>query len=170
MNSSASSDPSRAFFAPHALLPTGWARDVLLEWNEGGELVAVTPGVGAPADVASAAGAVIPGMPNLHSHAFQRAFAGLTEYRASDDDSFWSWRERMYRFAAAVSNCAVPGWTATPGTVEVPSLAGKVSLIQLQMSAVMNGLEKLEAASESRRATLSKYAPWTGEHALPVTP
>jgi len=64
MNSSASSDPSRAFFAPHALLPTGWARDVLLEWNEGGELVAVTPGVGAPADVASAAGAVVPGMPN----------------------------------------------------------------------------------------------------------
>ena len=103
MNSSASSDPSRAFFAPHALLPTGWAGDVLLEWNEGGELVAVTPGVGAPADVASAAGAVIPGMPNLHSHAFQRAFAGLTEYRASGDDSFWSWRERMYRFAAAVS-------------------------------------------------------------------
>ena len=87
MNSSASSDPSRALFAPHALLPTGWAGDVLLEWNEGGELVAVTPGVGAPADVASAAGAVIPGMPNLHSHAFQRAFAGLTEYRASGDDN-----------------------------------------------------------------------------------
>jgi formimidoylglutamate deiminase len=39
-------------------------------------------------------------MPNLHSHAFQRAFAGLTEHRAEQQDSFWSWRTLMYRFAA----------------------------------------------------------------------
>jgi formimidoylglutamate deiminase len=44
-------------------------------------------------------------MPNLHSHAFQRAFAGLTEHRSpgKEDDSFWSWRELMYRFAGAIT-------------------------------------------------------------------
>lgn len=42
---------------------------------------------------------VVPGVPNLHGHAFQRAFAGLAEKRESGDDSFWSWREAMYRFA-----------------------------------------------------------------------
>ena len=45
----------------------------------------------------------LPGMPNLHSHAFQRAFAGLTEYRAESQDSFWSWRNLMYRFAAHIT-------------------------------------------------------------------
>ncbi len=57
-----------------------------------------------------AAGPVLPGMPNLHSHAFQRGFAGLTEYRsiAADEDpaggdSFWSWRALMYRFALRLS-------------------------------------------------------------------
>src|SRR6218665_64297 len=44
-----------------------------------------------------------PGLPNLHSHAFQRAFAGLAEYRAERQDSFWSWRQLMYRFAAHIT-------------------------------------------------------------------
>jgi formimidoylglutamate deiminase len=42
-------------------------------------------------------------MPNLHSHAFQRAMGGLTEYRGAAQDSFWNWRSLMYRFAAAIS-------------------------------------------------------------------
>lgn len=88
-----------SLLATHALLPGGWARDVRLAWDDAGTLVAVETGAtGLPeADV------VVPGMPNLHSHAFQRAFAGLTEHRAAADDSFWSWRERMYRFAAALT-------------------------------------------------------------------
>jgi formimidoylglutamate deiminase len=45
---------------------------------------------------------VLPGMPNLHSHAFERAMAGLAERRGKADDSFWSWRETMYAFAAAL--------------------------------------------------------------------
>jgi formimidoylglutamate deiminase len=45
---------------------------------------------------------VLPGMPNLHSHAFQRAMAGLAERRGRADDSFWSWREAMYTCAAAI--------------------------------------------------------------------
>src|SRR3546814_6344347 len=48
-------------------------------------------------------GPILAGMPNLHSHAFQSAMAGLTQYRAQATDSFWSWRELMYRFAQRVS-------------------------------------------------------------------
>ena len=91
--------PTSSLFAAHALLPTGWARDVLLTWDAAGRLTAVTSDASAPAGVAVAPGAVIPGTPNLHSHAFQRAIAGLTEYRGAAQDSFWSWRTLMYRFA-----------------------------------------------------------------------
>ncbi|WP_373378417.1 formimidoylglutamate deiminase [Cupriavidus nantongensis] len=97
-------------FAPFALLPDGWARDVLLAWDEHGRFTAVQPGAAPAAGVSRAAGPVLPGMPNLHSHAFQRGFAGLTEFRSrpqGDDpagaDSFWSWRTLMYRFAQRLS-------------------------------------------------------------------
>ena len=93
----------RSLFAAHALLPTGWARDVLLSWNEQGFLTDVKTQCVCPADTLQAAGPVLPGMPNLHSHAFQRAFGGLTEYRGAAQDSFWSWRSLMYRFAAAIT-------------------------------------------------------------------
>ena len=76
-----------ALFARTRLLPTGWARDVLLQWDAAGSLSAVLPDSQPPAGV-SAAGPVLPGMPNLHSHAFQRAFAGLTEYRGAGAGQF----------------------------------------------------------------------------------
>jgi len=94
--------------AAHALLPEGWADDVLLAWNDAGDFTRVQAGVPCPAGTARAAGPVLPGMPNLHSHAFQRAFGGLTEYRGQAQDSFWSWRTLMYRFAAQI----------TPGLLE----------------------------------------------------
>ncbi|CAN7160430.1 formimidoylglutamate deiminase [Variovorax paradoxus] len=87
-------------FAADALLPGGWAKNVRLSWNEAGQLTQVQPAAPPAAGAQVAKGPVIPGMPNLHSHAFQRAFAGLTEYRAQQQDSFWSWRTLMYRFAA----------------------------------------------------------------------
>ena len=90
-------------FAADALLPTGWARNVLIEWDGTGRIAQVAPSATAPAGVPTAAGPVIPGMPNLHSHAFQRAFAGLTEYRGQAEDSFWSWRNLMYRFAQRIT-------------------------------------------------------------------
>ncbi|MDM0053083.1 formimidoylglutamate deiminase [Variovorax sp. J22R115] len=93
----------RSLFAADALLPTGWARNVLLEWNASGQLLAVTPDSTPAANASRAAGPVLPGMPNLHSHAFQRAFGGLTEFRGAAQDSFWSWRTLMYRFAAKIS-------------------------------------------------------------------
>ena len=93
----------RSLFASHALLPTGWARDVLLYWNEQGLLTYVKSKAACPAGTFQTAGPLLPGMPNLHSHAFQRAFGGLTEYRGAAQDSFWSWRSLMYRLAAAIT-------------------------------------------------------------------
>ncbi|KAA8996641.1 formimidoylglutamate deiminase [Affinibrenneria salicis] len=89
-------------FAQYALLNDGWRRDVLLEWNPEGLLSNVSTAASPPPGVARA-GWLLPGMPNLHSHAFQRAFSGLTEYRQQREDSFWSWRNLMYAFAARIS-------------------------------------------------------------------
>ena len=84
--------------ADHALLPDGWHKNVLLEWDSSGCLTKVSVDSTA-VDTERTAGVVVPGMPNLHSHAFQRAMSGLTEYRANPTDSFWSWRTLMYGFA-----------------------------------------------------------------------
>ncbi|MFY3386188.1 formimidoylglutamate deiminase [Paracidovorax sp. MALMAid1276] len=94
---------TKQLFAANALLPTGWARDVLVAWDGAGRITHVAADSAAPAGTPVAPGPLIPGMPNLHSHAFQRAFAGLTEYRAQSQDSFWSWRNLMYRFAARIT-------------------------------------------------------------------
>lgn len=87
-----------AIFCPLALLPEGWRRDVMLRWDGTGAFIEVGAGQAA-GQAAVASGPVIAGMPNLHSHAFQRAMAGLTEVMGSPSDSFWSWRKLMYRFA-----------------------------------------------------------------------
>jgi formimidoylglutamate deiminase len=85
--------------AATALLTEGWADNVLVDIDGAGFIGAVTPGVGdPPEDCERLSGPVIPGMPNLHSHAFQRAMAGLTEARGPGEDSFWTWRQRMYAF------------------------------------------------------------------------
>ncbi|MDI3258285.1 MAG: formimidoylglutamate deiminase [Sinobacteraceae bacterium] len=87
----------RRFHAPAAWLPEGWARDVLFELDGAGSLVRVTPRA-QPDGAERLDGPVIPGMPNVHSHAFQRAMTGLTEKGGPQGDSFWSWRQLMYRF------------------------------------------------------------------------
>jgi formimidoylglutamate deiminase len=88
-----------ALFADQALLPSGWARNVRLAWDAAGVLTEVSTGGKPEGQLARAAGPVLPGMPNLHSHAFQRAMAGLTESRAPGGNDFWGWRKLMYRFA-----------------------------------------------------------------------
>ncbi len=83
-----------------ALLPQGWASQVRIEAASGiiGRVsVGVQPQAGDERH-----GIAIPGLPNLHSHAFQRGIAGLTERRGSQEDSFWSWRELMYRFVERI--------------------------------------------------------------------
>jgi len=89
-------------FAHDALLPTGWAKDVVLEIAEDGTIDALEIALGAPADAERTQGPVIPGMPNVHSHAFQRALAGLTERGGPATDTFWTWRAQMYRFLERV--------------------------------------------------------------------
>ncbi len=88
-------------FAAEALLPEGWARNVRLT------LKGDTIGTLAADAVAGAGdlrvGALVPGMPNLHSHAFQRGMAGLAERRGATADSFWTWREVMYHFALTLT-------------------------------------------------------------------
>ncbi len=91
-----------SLFARNALLPQGWQSDVRLEWDSGGDLVAVTPAANARAGEEHA-DFVLPGMVNLHSHAFQRAMAGLAEYAGEGRDSFWTWRDLMYRLARHVT-------------------------------------------------------------------
>ncbi len=81
-------------WAERALLPGGWARDVRVEVVEG-RIRSVTEG----ADPEGERRAILlPSPANVHSHAFQRAMAGLTERRGPEGDSFWTWRQLMYRF------------------------------------------------------------------------
>ena len=86
------------YVAPHALLPDGWAERVVIDVDDEGTIRSATSG-GSAAGAEALAGPVVPAMPNVHSHAFQRAIAGRTG-RASPgrDDSFWSWRQAMYAF------------------------------------------------------------------------
>ena len=90
-----------AVFADQALLPNGWQRDVRLT-VKAGRIAMVETGVAAQSGDERHA-VLLPGMPNLHSHAFQRGMAGLAEVRGPSSDSFWSWREVMYRFALAMT-------------------------------------------------------------------
>jgi formiminoglutamate deiminase len=85
----------------HALLPSGWARDVRVEVVDG-SIANVTPDA-ARDGARPIAGIAIPGLPNLHCHAFQRGMAGLAERRGPAHDSFWTWREVMYRFLGMLS-------------------------------------------------------------------
>lgn len=86
-----------AIFATTALLPSGWARNVALTIDAAGRIASITPD--ARAGTAHRTGPLIPAPANLHSHAFQRAMAGLTEKRGPDPrDSFWTWRQQMFRF------------------------------------------------------------------------
>ena len=75
----------------------GWQSDAVLGVGADGRLI--EPG---DSGAESLGAWVLPGMPNLHSHAFQRAMAGLAERKGRSDDSFWSWRETMYAFAAVI--------------------------------------------------------------------
>lgn len=79
-----------------ALLPSGWTDDVRVEIADG---LISNVAAGIPAQPGDERAAIaIPGLSNVHSHAFQRGMAGLSEHRGASDDDFWSWREVMYRF------------------------------------------------------------------------
>ncbi len=86
----------KTIWAAQALLPTGWARDVVIDVDDTGHIASVVPDQPAKGH---RTGILLPAPANAHSHAFQRAMAGLTETRGPDPrDSFWTWRRLMYRF------------------------------------------------------------------------
>ncbi|MFT6733451.1 MAG: formimidoylglutamate deiminase [Polaribacter sp.] len=87
-------------YAENILIGSDWKTEVSLTINNG-MITAIKDGKDEGAVVLE--GVVIPGMVNCHSHAFQRAFAGFSEYRANSEDSFWSWRDIMYKFVAKMT-------------------------------------------------------------------
>ncbi|GAW35810.1 8-oxoguanine deaminase [Roseovarius sp. A-2] len=101
-------------FASLARLPGGWADNVRIEVENGRITRVETDQQPQAADVC--VDTLLPALANLHSHSFQRAMAGMTEYRMAGKDSFWTWRELMYRFTA----------TLTPEHIE--AIAGLVFL------------------------------------------
>lgn len=90
------------FHFTEALLPDGWARNVRVRVDARGMIDRLHIGVdAAPGDEIVAIG--LPGLGNLHSHAFQRGMAGLTEFKTAQRDDFWTWRECMYAFVAELN-------------------------------------------------------------------
>jgi formimidoylglutamate deiminase len=79
-----------------AWLAAGWAENVIITVTDG--TITNVEEDGDTDDATRVSGFALPGLTSLHSHAFQRGMAGLTETRSASDDSFWTWRETMYRF------------------------------------------------------------------------
>src|SRR6056297_2696802 len=86
----------KTLWSPRALLPDGWATDVTVTIGADGRIASVQAGTQPSGE---RVGLLLPAPVNAHSHAFQRAMAGLTETRGPDPrDTFWTWRQLMYRF------------------------------------------------------------------------
>jgi len=107
------------------LLDDGWSNDVLLSVRDG-SIAAIATGAPAPASATKMRGVALPGMPNVHSHAFQRAMAGLTEVHGPKDDNFWTWREVMYGFLAQM----------TPDDIEAVAALAYVEMLEAGFTTV----------------------------------
>src|SRR6202167_389961 len=98
----------RHYLLQSALLGNGWAHNVLIGVADDGRITEIVPASptqsAAGANAETVSGIVVPGMANAHSHAFQRAMAGNTEYRLSAKDSFWTWRQAMYSLANRIES------------------------------------------------------------------
>lgn len=90
-----------ALFFDHALLPQGWNAGVRIELD-GSRIATVTAHSNAHG-ASRCRGVAVPGLPNLHSHTFQRGMAGLAERRGAGEDNFWTWRQVMYHFLGLLS-------------------------------------------------------------------
>ncbi|MEP2640033.1 formimidoylglutamate deiminase [Roseobacter sp.] len=83
-------------FAKQALTATGWGKNIRISVR-GGRILTVSPDQ-TPQATDVQVDVLLPALANLHSHSFQRAMAGMTEHRKAGKDSFWTWRDMMYRF------------------------------------------------------------------------
>lgn len=96
-----SGSSKQSYFAERALTADGWARDVRISVADG-RIAALETGAAA-GEAIRLAGPVLPALANLHSHAFQRAMAGLSNVAGPGDDSFWTWRDEMYRLVGRLT-------------------------------------------------------------------
>jgi formimidoylglutamate deiminase len=90
-------------WAPRAWLGNRWREEVLFRAGSDGRWLEIAPDVAQPPGSVLLAGPVLPGLVDGHSHAFQRAFAGMAERSAHAREDFWSWRERMYQVALRIT-------------------------------------------------------------------
>lgn len=107
------------------LVGDDWMFDICIDVAPDGLITKLESGVKPPRGIGQH-GVVLPAMPNLHSHAFQRAFAGLAEYREQGASDFWSWRNAMYHFAKHM----------TPDAVEVIASGLYLEMLKAGYSAV----------------------------------
>ncbi|TYR32286.1 formimidoylglutamate deiminase [Mesorhizobium microcysteis] len=105
-------------FANEALTASGWQRNVALKVS-GGRIEAIDTDA-TPGSADERCAVLLPTVANLHSHAFQRAMAGMAERRGPTTDTFWTWREVMYRHAL----------TMTPEQVEATALMLYVEMLE----------------------------------------
>lgn len=111
-------------WAEHALTPQGWQSNVSVEIDDNGRIASVAAGQSA---TGKQVGILLPAIANLHSHAFQRAMAGMTETRGPDaSDSFWSWRKLMYRFLDQL----------TPDDAESIAAFGQIEMLEAGYASV----------------------------------
>ncbi len=154
-----------AIFAVSALLATGWADNLRVEFD-GLEISSIESGaIPQPGD--ERCEILVPAMPNLHSHAFQRGMAGLAETRGPGADSFWSWREVMYRFALSM----------TPGQVEAVAAHLYVEMLEAGFGRVgefhylhhdQRGRRYANIAEMAERIAAAAHATGIGLTLLPV--
>jgi len=154
------------YFAETAFLADGWADDVLIEVDAKGDIARATAGA-ERGEAEPIAGIVLPGMANLHSHAFQRAMAGLAETASGPGDDFWSWREQMYRFVRVLD----------PDQVEAIAAQLYVEMLKAGYTCVAefhylhhqpDGTPYADRAELSRRAIAAAKATGLGIAHLPV--
>ena len=88
-------------FAKQVKLSSGWSENVRLSVTNGQITAIASDQVAQPSD--TQVDTLLPSIANLHSHSFQRAMSGMTEYRMAGKDSFWTWRDLMYRFTASLT-------------------------------------------------------------------
>ena len=101
----------RQYFLESVLLPQGWTHGASITVADDGFISSIAASADSekfpgnptlprpPLESERIAGIIVPGMPNAHSHAFQRGMVGNAEYRLSASDSFWTWRQTMYALA-----------------------------------------------------------------------
>ena len=157
----------RHFHFQTALLPEGWADDVVVAVEAGGVIADIGVGVPCPPFTDRLAGVAVPGVANLHSHAHQRAMAGLAERSGGGADSFWTWREVMYRAAALM----------TPEALGAVALHAYIEMLQAGYTHVAefhylhhqpDGQAYADPAEMSRRVMAAAEAAGIGMTLLPV--